>query len=150
MRKLLIPFTAAVALFFAPLSLKSSEHHTIAGMWVLDTASAPQISGQHVTAGTLNINYTHKNISMAETFTYPHGDKTVTENWKIDHRYHPVLGQGAGQTEAAWHHMTLTAEHEENGAHRTIRLAMSPDHNTLTETTRKYDGSTQILVWKRS
>jgi len=150
MRRLLIPFTLAVALFCASPLLKSSEHKTIAGNWVLDTSSAPQINGRQVTAGILTINYTHKNIEMSETLTFPDGDHSMDRNWKIDNHFHPVLGAGEGQTSAKWDRMTLTADHEENGAHEMTRLSLSPDRQILTQTTRRLDGSTLILVWKRA
>ena len=130
-----------------------AEHTNFVGNWRLDTASTPSIDGKQVTSATLTIDYRQKMIHLSKTFNFPDGNKAVAEEWKLDHKYHPVTGAGAGEFLAKWEgHSVLVAEHEMQGGHEDIRLTLSPDGSTLTETIHG-DGSTgnfnRTLIWKR-
>jgi hypothetical protein len=148
MRFLLLPFTLVTTLLCLP-PLFSAERSDIAGVWQLDAGSAPLIDGKQITSGMLTIQYDHKNIEMSESMVFSNGDRTADRNWKIDNHYHPVLGSGSGQVLAKWEGLTLTADHEMDGRHEIYRLALSPDARVLTETIRRPDGSSHVLIWKR-
>jgi hypothetical protein len=149
MRFVLLPFALAPAFLCPPHTLFSAERSDIAGVWRLDTGNAPLIDGKQIDSARLTIQYDHKNIDMSESMTFSNGDRTVERNWKVDSRYHPVLGGGSGQVLAKWDGLTLTADHEMSGGHEIYRLALSPDAQVLTETIRMRDGSSRVLIWKR-
>lgn len=149
MRYLLLPVTLSAAFLCLPPAASCAEHSAIAGVWRLDTASAPPIDGKQITSGTLTIEYHHKMIQMSEALTFPGGDRSLSQNWKIDSHYHPVLGDGSGQVLAKWEGLTLTADHENSGTHENYRLSLSEDGQVLTETIRHTDGSSAILTWRR-
>ena len=149
MRYLLASLTLSAACLFQPPSLVSAERSDIAGIWRLDTANAPTFDGKMVTSGRLTVQYHHKIVQLAESLTFPDGDRSVDKNWKVDSHYHPVLGDGSGQTLAKWEGLTLLADHENGGAHENVRLTLSPDGHSLTETTQRPDGSSNVFTWKR-
>lgn len=150
MRYLILPLLTASFVCLAP----AAEHTNFVGNWQLDTAaSLPSIDGKRVTSGTLSIDYRHKMIHLSKTFNFADGNKSVAEEWKLDHKYHPVTGAGSGEFFAKWEgHTVLAAEHEMPGGHENIRLTLSPDLRTLTETihsTGSSGNSDRALVWKR-
>jgi hypothetical protein len=149
MRYLVLPLLTASFLCLAP----AAEHTNFVGNWQLDTASSPSVDGKQVTSGTLTIDYRHKMIHLAKTFNFADGNKSVAEEWKMDHKYHPVTSGGSGEFLAKWEsHTVLAAEHEMQGAHENIRLTLAPDGRTLTETihgTGSSGASDRALVWKR-
>src|SRR5271170_7884028 len=147
MRYLLASLTLSAACLFQPLSLSSAERSDIAGIWRLDTANAPTFDGKMVTSGRLNVQYHHKIVQMSESLTFPDGDRSVDKNWKLDSHYHPVLGDGSGQTQAKWEGLTLVADHESGGSHENTRLTLSADGHSLTETTQRPDGSSSVFTW---
>jgi hypothetical protein len=149
MRYLLLPITFSVAFLLLPALSSSAERSDIAGVWRLDTANEPTLEGRMVISGRLTVEYSHKMIEMSESMTFPDGDRSEEKNWKVDSHYHPVLGDGSGQVLARWDGLALTADHENAGAHETIRLALSPDGRHLTETIQRADGSTRVLHWNR-
>lgn len=132
-----------------PAPMAAADHTDIAGVWRLATAGTAPVEGRPVTAGRLTIQYRHKNIELSESLTFPDGDRSVERNWKIDSHYHPVVGDGSGQVLAKWEGLTLVADHENNGSHENFRLQLSPDGHVLTETIRRPDGTSRILVWRR-
>jgi hypothetical protein len=150
MRYLLLPLTLTGLCLFQPPTLTSAERGDIAGVWRLDTANSPTYEGKTVTSGKLTVQYRHKMVQMSEAMTFPDGDRSTDKNWKVDSRYHPVLGDGSGQVQAKWEGLTLVADHEDAGTHETARLTLSPDGRSLTETIQQADGSSRVLVWKRS
>jgi hypothetical protein len=149
MRYLILPLLTASFLRLAP----AAEHTNFVGAWQLDTASTPTIDGRQVTSGSMTIDYQHKTIHLSKTINFADGNKTVAEEWKLDHKYHPVTSGGAGEFMAKWEgHSVLAAEHEMAGGHENIRLTLSPDLRTLTETvhgTGSSGASDRSLVWKR-
>jgi hypothetical protein len=149
MRYLILPLLTASFLSFA----SAAEHTNFVGAWQLDTASSPMVDEKQATSGTLTIDYSHKMIHLSKTFTFADGNKTVAEEWKLDHKYHPVTGAGTGEFLANWEsHSVLTAEHEMEGGHENIRLTLSPDLRTLTETIHRTGSSgttDRALIWKR-
>jgi hypothetical protein len=130
-----------------------AEHTNFVGNWRLDTASTPSIDGKQITSATLTIDYRQKMIHLSKTFNFADGNKAVAEEWKMDHKYHPVTSGGTGEFLAKWEgHSVLAAEHEMEGGHENIRLTLSPDLRTLTETihsTGSSGASDRALVWKR-
>ena len=149
MRYLILPLLTASFLCLAP----GAEHTNFVGNWQLDTASTPSIDGKQVTSATLTIDYRQKMIHLSKTFNFADGNKAVAEEWKLDHKYHPVTGAGTGEFLAKWEgHTVLAAEHEMQGGHENIRLTLSPDGRTLTETihrTGSSGSSDTALVWNR-
>jgi len=148
----ILPVLAASLLCLAP-NLCASSHDAFVGSWQLDTANSPTIDGKQVKSATLDVEYEHKMIHLSKSFSFTNGDKTVAEEWKLDHRYHPVTGSGTGEFLAKWNGPTgLAAEHEMEGGHEDINLLLSPDGRTLTETVH-HTGSSgdydRVLVWKR-
>lgn len=150
MRFLLATITLTAACLFQAPTLGSAERSDIAGVWHLDTANATTFDGRTVTSGRLTVQYHHKMVQISESLTFPDGDRSVDKNWKVDSHYHPVLGDGSGQTLAKWEGLTLVADHETGGAHENIRLTLSPDGQSLTATTQRPDGSSRVLIWKRN
>jgi hypothetical protein len=150
MRYLLATITLSAACLFQLPTLSSAERAEIAGIWRLDTANAPTFEGKMVTSGRLTVQYHHKMIEMSESMTFSDGDRSVEKNWKVDSHYHPVLGDGSGQVLAKWEGLTLVADHESGGAHENIRLMISPDGQSLTETIQRPDGSSRVMIWKRN
>ena len=148
----ILPGFVAFLLCLAP-NLPGAHHDAFVGTWQLDTANSPTIDGKQVTSATLNVEYRHKMIHLTKSINFTNGDKTVAEEWKLDHRYHPVTGAGTGEFLAKWHGpTTLTAEHEMEGGHENISLLLSPDGRTLTETVHHIGSSgdyDRMLVWKR-
>jgi hypothetical protein len=149
MRYLLATAALSVLCLFQPPTLSSAERSDIAGVWRLDTANAPTFEGKMVTSGRLTVQYSHKMLQMSESMTFPDGDRSVDKNWKVDSHYHPVLGDGSGQVLTKWEGLTLVADHETGGAHVSVRLTLSPDGHSLTETTQRPDGSSSVFTWKR-
>jgi len=151
MRYILVVSTALL-LCLAP-NLPAAHHDAFVGPWQLDTATSPVIDGKSVTSATLNVEYRHKMIHLSKSINFEHGDKTVAEEWKLDHRYHPVTSGGTGEFLAKWQGpTTLVAEHEMEGSHENISLLVSPDGRTLTETIHHIGSSgdfNRTLVWKR-
>ena len=149
MRYLILPLLTASFLCLAP----AAEHTNFVGAWQLDTANTPAIDGRAVTSGSMTIDYQHKMIHLTKTFNFADGNKSVAEEWKLDHRYHPVTSGGTGEFLAKWEgHGVLAAEHEMPSGHENIRLTLSPDLRTLTETvhsTGSSGSSDRALVWKR-
>jgi hypothetical protein len=130
-----------------------AEHTNFVGNWRLDTASTPSIDGKQVTSATLTIDYRQKMIHLAKTFNFADGNKAVDEEWKMDYKYHPVTGAGTGEYLAKWEGNTvLAAEHEVVGGHENVRLTLSPDGRSLTETihrTGSAGNTDRSLVWTR-
>jgi len=149
MRYLLASISLSAACLFQPPTLSSAERSEIAGVWRLDTSSAPTFDGKTVTSGRLTVQSHHTMVQMSESLTFPGGDRSVDKNWKVDSHYHPVLGDGSGQTLARWEGLTLVVDHENGGAHENVRLTLSPDGHSLTETTQRPDGSSSVFTWKR-
>ena len=138
----------AVFLFLTP-NLPAGSHDSFVGNWQLDTASSPTIDGKPVASATLTIDYRHKMIHLSKSTNFADGaSKTVAMEWKTDHKYHPVTGAGSGEFLAKWEGPTvLAAEHEKEGGHESIRLSLSADGRTLTETTS--GSGDRVLIWKR-
>src|SRR5262249_7617593 len=90
MRQFLFSFVLCAAL------LAGSSHKDITGVWQLDTANSPTISGRSIVSGTLTVVYHQNMIDTSEKFNFGDGDRNIQRNWKVDHRYHPVLGDGGG------------------------------------------------------
>ncbi len=149
MRYFLATISLSTLCLFQPPTLSSAERSDIAGVWRLDTSNAATFGGKIVTSGRLTVQYSHKMVEMSESLTFPDGDRSVDKTWKVDSHYHPVLGDGSGQTLAKWERLTLVADHESGGAHENIRLTLSPDGQSLTETTQRPDGSSSVFIWKR-
>ena len=149
MRYLVLPLLTASFLCLAP----GAEHTNFVGNWQLDTASSPSLDGRPVSSGTLTIDYRHKMVHLSETFNFSDGgNKAVSMEWKLDHKYHPVTGSGSGEFLAKWEGPTvLAAEHEMAGGHENVRLTLSTDGRTLTETIHRTGsgGPDRVLVWKR-
>jgi hypothetical protein len=149
MRYLVLPLLIVSFLCLAT----GAEHTNFVGNWRLDTASTPSIDGKQVTSATLTIDYRQKMIHLSKTFNFAGGNKAVDEEWKMDHKYHPVTGSGTGEFMAKWEgHTVLAAEHEVDGGHENIRLTLSSDGRTLTETihrTGSAGNSDRSLVWTR-
>jgi hypothetical protein len=148
----ILPGFAVLLLCLAP-NLPGAHHDAFVGSWQLDTANTPAIDGKQVTSAALNVEYQHKMIHLSKSINFTNGDKTVVEEWKLDHRYHPVTSGGTGEFLAKWQGPTaLTAEHEMDGSHENISLVLSPDGRTLTETVHRTGSSgdyNRTLVWKR-
>jgi hypothetical protein len=149
MRYLLLSFAFWAVVLCLPSALFSADHNNIAGVWRLDTSNNPSVDGRPVTSGTLMVTYQKKMLDTSETFNFPDGERNLSRNWKVDHHYHPVLGDGSGQVLAKWEGSTLTADHETGGAHESFRLSLSPDGRTLTETILRPDGSSAMYLWRR-
>jgi hypothetical protein len=149
----ILPVLAISLLWLAP-NLPGANHDGFVGTWQLDTTNSPTIDGKQVTSGSMTIDYRHKMIHLSKSINFANGDKNVAEEWKLDHRYHPVTGAGTGEFLAKWHGTTtLTAEHEMEGGHENISLQLSPDGRTLTETVHHMGSSgdyDRMLVWKRA
>ena len=80
-----------------------AEHTNFVGNWQLDTASSPSLDGRPASSGTLTIDYRHKMVHLSETFNFADGgNKAVSMEWKLDHKYHPVTGSGSGEYMAKW------------------------------------------------
>ena len=144
--------SAAIAICFLsiPTVLLAGSHDGFLGNWRLDTATSPEIDGKPVASAILTIDYRHKMVHLSESMDYANGaSKVVAMEWKLDHKYHPVSGSGSGQFLAKWEGTNLlAAEHEMEGGHESIRLSLSPDGRTLTETHTGGPGP-RVLVWKR-
>jgi hypothetical protein len=142
-----------VSLLCLTPNLRGANHDGFVGVWQLDTANTPVIEEKQVTSATLTIDYRHKMIHLSKSINFTNGDKNVAEEWKLDHRYHPVTGAGTGEFLAKWQGpTTLTAEHEMEGGHENISLVLSPDGRTLTETVHRTGNSgdyNRTLVWTR-
>ena len=149
MRYLVLPLLTASFLCLAP----AAEHTNFVGNWQLDTASSPSLDGRPVNSGTLTLDYHHKMVQLSETFNFSDGgNKAVSMELKLDHKYHPVTGSGSGEYLAKWEGQTvLAAEHEMQGGHENVRLTLSTDSRTLTETIHRTGsaGPDRVLVWKR-
>jgi hypothetical protein len=140
----------AVFAFLAP-SLPAAEHDGFVGAWQLDMSSSPIIDGKPVASATLTIDYRRKMVQMSESINFADGSsRTVAMEWKLDHKYHAVAG-GGGEYLAKWEGASvLAAEHEVDRAHESIRLLLSPDGRSLTETIHSTGGSgDRALIWKR-
>lgn len=140
----------AVCVFLAP-SLPASEHDGFVGAWQLDTTSSSVIDGKQVASATLTIDYRHKMVHLSESMNFSDGSsKIVAMEWKLDHKYHAVVG-GGGEYLAKWEGASvLAAEHEMAQGHESIRLLVSPDGRSLTETTHSTSGQgDRVLIWKR-
>ena len=143
--------SAAAAFFFLAPSLPASEHDGFVGDWQLDTTSSPVIDGKPVASATLTIDYRRKMVHLSESMNFVDGSsRTVAMEWKLDHRYHAVAG-GGGEYLAKWEGVgVLAAEHEVDRAHESIRLLLSPDGRSLTETIHSTTGAgDRVLIWKR-
>jgi hypothetical protein len=149
MRNLLPSLALGVVLIWAPASLTAASHEDLSGVWRLDTANSVVVSGRAVVSGTLMVAYRQKAIDTSETLNFADGERTLQRNWKVDNRYHPVLGDGSGQVLAKWEGRTLVADHEDGGRHEIFRLTLSPDDRSLTETVLRPDGSSSTFVWRR-
>src|SRR2546423_4315358 len=142
--------TAMAVVFFLTPGLPAANHDGFVGNWKLDSATSPEIEGKAVASGTLTIDYRHKMVHLSESMNFTDGSsKTVAMELKLDRRYHPVSGAGSGEFLAKWEGATvLAAEHEMDHGHESIRLSLSADARTLTETRTGSPGS-RVLVWKR-
>jgi len=152
MRYVLLSLAAVLFLGLAT-NLPGADHTPFLGSWQLDTANQPMLEGRPVTSATLTIQYHHKTMVLSQSANYAGGEKTVTMDWKLDHNYHPMTGAGTGEYKAKWEGAAiLAAEHEMEGGHESIRLALSPDGRTMTETTHHVGASgiiDQTFVWRR-
>jgi hypothetical protein len=139
---------AAVVVFLAA-NLPAAEHDGFVGAWQLDTASSPVIDGKPVASATLTIDYRRKMVHLSESMNFADGSsKTVAMEWKLDHRYHAVAG-GGGEYLAKWEGASaLAAEHEMEHGHESIRLLLSPDGRSLTETITGGPAD-RVLIWKK-
>src|ERR1700736_1918411 len=92
----ILPVLAVSLLWLAP-NLPGAKHDGFVGTWQLDTTNSPTIDGKQVTSGSMTIDYRHKMIHLSKSINFANGDKNVAEEWKLDHRYHPVTGAGTGE-----------------------------------------------------
>ena len=149
MRYFVLPVLTASFLCLA----SAADHTNFVGNWQLDTASSPSLDGRPVSSGTLTIDYRHKMVHLSEAFNFSDGgSKAVSMEWRLDHKYHPVTGSGSGEYLAKWEGATvLAAEHEMPEGHENIRLTLSMDGRTLTETIHRTGsaGPDRVLVRKR-
>ena len=138
----------AVVVFLA-LRLPAAEHDGFVGAWQLDTASSPVVDGKPVTSATLTIDYRRKMVHLSESMNFADRiNRRVAMEWKLDHKYHAVAG-GGGEYLAKWEGANvLAAEHGMEQGHESIRLVLSPDGRSLTETITGGPAD-RVLIWKR-
>jgi hypothetical protein len=148
MRHSLFLCLTSALLCLAP-NLCAAGHRDLAGAWTLDVLKSSTYNGRPIQSATLNIEYRHRTAILSESMRFADGsERAVAMEWIVDGRYHPVGPSGSGQIRAKWEGLTLTADHQTNGPHEIIRLSLSPDGQTLTETVSG-GASDRVLVWKR-
>ena len=141
---------SVLALFvFLATSVPAAEHDGFVGAWQLDTTGSPVIDGKPVASATLTIDHRSKMVTLSESLNFTDGiRRSVVMEWKLDHKYHAVAG-GGGEYLAKWEGANvLAAEHGMEQGHESIRLLLSPDGRSLTETITGGPAD-RVLIWKR-
>ena len=129
-----------------PVSLRAG-HPDISGVWHLDTAASTFASDPTPSAANLSISKDGKRIHIAESFTYPNGEKSREYEWRTDDRFHPVDGPSSGSVIARWDGDMLAGDRRGEKGTESIRM-MLRDPSTLTQSIAR-NGQQITLIWRR-
>jgi hypothetical protein len=125
------------------------EHPNLSGSWQLDVAASMFGAKPIPQSGYLNISTgRHKMLHMELVMRDAHGERTVDNDWKIDDKYHPIVGDESGEVLAKWDGSVLLGKHHTEGGMEEIRMVAGSDGFTLTESIQSPSGTT-TLIWRR-
>ena len=125
------------------------EHPDLSGAWQLDVAGSTFGPMARPDSAVLTISTgSHKKLHMEMTTRGPHEQRTMATDWKVDDRFHPVVGDESGAALAKWEGSALTGKRDVEGGFEEIRLMPSAGGAVLTEFIQTSRGTT-TLVWRR-
>lgn len=125
------------------------EHQELLGGWQLDVGKSTFGPMTQFDSAILTIiNESHKKLHMQVVAKDPHLQRTVEMEWKVDDRFHPVVGDDPGALLAKWEGSALVGTRDTENGVETIRMMPSPDGATLTEVIQSSRGLT-TLFWRR-
>jgi hypothetical protein len=130
------------------------EHPDLSGSWQLDVAASIFGTAPTPESGMLTISTgPHKMFHMALTMKGPSDkgilERTTESDWKVDNRYHPVIGDGeSGEVLAKWDGPVLLGKRQTSAGPEEIRIIADSGGATMTETIQSAQG-TKTLIWRR-
>ena len=125
------------------------EHQEFLGTWQLDAAKSTFGPMAPFDSAVLTVDIgSHKRLHMQVVAKGSHLERTVDMDWKVDDRFHPVVGDEPGALLAKWEGSALVGTRDTEGGMETIRMMPSPDGTSLVETIQSSRGLT-TLFWRR-
>jgi hypothetical protein len=129
------------------------EHPDLSGSWQLDVAASIFGGAPTPESGMLTISTgPHKLFHMALTVKGPSDkgmvERTTESDWKVDNKYHPVIGGESGEVLAKWDGTVLLGKRETSTGPEEIRIIADSGGATMTESIQSAQG-TSTLIWHR-
>ena len=125
------------------------EHPDLTGTWQLDVAASSFGMMPRPDAAVLTISTSsHKMLHMEMITRGPHDQRTVDTDWKVDDRFHPVVGDESGAALAKWEGSSLVGKRDTGTGFEEMRIMPGPGGATLTQVIQSTHGLT-TLVWRR-
>jgi len=130
------------------------EHPDLSGSWQLDVAASVFGGAPAPESGLLTISTgPHKMFHMARTIKAPSDkgtlERTTESDWKVDNKYHPVIGDGeSGEVRAKWDGAVLLGTRQTSTGPEQIRIIADSGRGTMTESIQSAQG-TKTLIWRR-
>ncbi len=75
-------------------------------------------------------------------------ERTVESDWKIDDKYHPVVGGEPGEVLAKWDGSALLGRMQTDAGMEEIRLVRTTADGTMMESVQSSRGTT-TMIWRR-
>lgn len=128
------------------------DHPDLSGLWQLDvtasyfgTAPIPHSGYLTISTGshkTINMEVSLRNLNNGQL------ERSVQSEWKVDNKFHPVIGGQAGEVLAKWDGSVLLGERLTDTGMEDIRFVPGPYPASMVETIQSPQGM-QTLVWHR-
>jgi hypothetical protein len=129
------------------------EHPDLSGSWQLDVAAStfgnlPRPDSGFLAIGTGAHKMLHMQVVMYGPVATGKIERTVESDWKIDDKYHPVVGGEPGEVLAKWDGSVLLGVRQTDAGPEETRLVLTVGEGTLMETIQSSQG-TATLIWRR-
>ena len=129
------------------------EHPDLSGSWHLDVAASAFSGTPRPESGTMIITtgphkLLHFALVMKDRVTNATAERTIESDWKLDNKYHPVVGGESGEVLAKWDGSVLLGKRETSAGPEEIRLMLDAGRSSMTETIQSPKGNT-TLIWRR-
>jgi hypothetical protein len=129
------------------------EHPNLTGSWQLDVASSSFGNMAVPDSGFMTIStgphkMFHMEVVMKSAGQTGNVERSVDSDWKVDNKYHPVIGGDSGEVLAKWEGSVLTGKRQTATGLEEIRLVPAAGSELLRQSIQSAQG-TRILIWRR-